>query len=117
MGLFNRVKFPKPLTCPNCGVTGIWTAQFWFGATDLIDYEVGQHLNWEYRWAVAGEPGHHRVLAQGVLEGCRHCGTYDFGGSLWEMVVIEIVDDVIVSVVQDTSGDGWWAEDWRVLEA
>ncbi|WP_147267864.1 hypothetical protein [Spongiactinospora rosea] len=83
---------------------------------DLIDYEVGQHLIWEERRGVEGEPGRHRVLAQGVLEGCGHCGMYDFGGSLWEMVVIEIVDDVIVSVVQDTSGEGWWEEDWRVLE-
>ncbi|MBB6350211.1 hypothetical protein AB0C18_12855 [Nonomuraea muscovyensis] len=116
MGLFNRVKLPDPLTCPNCGVAGIWTAQFRFGATDQIDYEVGQRLSWEYIWAVEGEPGHHRVLAQGILEGCPHCGSHDFGG-LWETAVIEIVDDVIVSVVQDSSGDGWWAEDWRVFEA
>ncbi|WP_431932924.1 hypothetical protein [Nonomuraea jabiensis] len=78
---------------------------------------MGQHLTWEYTWGVEGERGHHRVLAQGILEACEHCGTHDFGGLLWEMVVIEIVDDVIVSVVQDTSGDGWLAEHWRVLEA
>ncbi|GAA3473074.1 hypothetical protein [Nonomuraea roseola] len=116
MGMFNTVKLPDPLTCPDCGVAGIWTAQFKFGATDLVEYEVGQRLNWHYRWAVEGERGHHRVIVQGILEGCAHCRTYDFD-DLWEMVVIEIVDDVIVSVVQDTSGDGWWAEGWRVLEA
>lgn len=62
-----------------------------------------------------GERGLHRVLVQGILEGCGHCRTLDFA-PIWEMAVIEIVDDVIVSAVRDFDGEGWWAETWRVIE-
>ncbi|WP_203883783.1 hypothetical protein [Planotetraspora kaengkrachanensis] len=115
MGMFSVVRMPEPLACPKCGESGTWKAQFKFGALDLVEYRVGQRLDWDYAWDVEGERGHHRVVAQGVLEGCPHCHAHGFEEP-WDLVVIEIVDDVIVSAVQDTSGEGWWADEWRVLK-
>ncbi|TDE60429.1 hypothetical protein E1295_00920 [Nonomuraea mesophila] len=110
--MYNRLRLPFHLECPACGERDRWWLQFRFGTLTLADYELGHRVNWLRRGLKEGRPGLGRVLIQGTLEECPHCRA-DLGPA-HEIWIIEVRDDVFATVVEDTSGQGYWQEFWRV---
>ncbi|WP_157570495.1 hypothetical protein [Microtetraspora malaysiensis] len=114
MGMYNRLRLPAPIDCPACGVRGRWWVQFRFGPLALTNYEAGEPVDWAAGGRKEGRRGLGRVLIQGTLEECPNCRA-DLGRE-HEIVTIEVREDVFVSAVEDTSGDGYWPEFWRAVD-
>jgi hypothetical protein len=70
MGAFNRIS--AKLVCPSCGFLVDVVVQFKYGRTWLIDYKLGDELQWG--GLERGERGRRHVVVDGCVEKqCANC--------------------------------------------
>jgi predicted RNA-binding Zn-ribbon protein involved in translation (DUF1610 family) len=91
MSLYSRLHIEQQEECPNCNSMINRTVQFAYGNTRLVNYEVGQTLQWGGN--DVGERGHVRVRVSGHAEPCPRCG--HLPDTLYEVLIEE---DRLVSV-------------------
>src|SRR5688572_64615 len=94
MGAYNVVTATLP--CPGCNGSVPLRIQFKYGNTWQHEYKLGERLTWGGN--DIGEPGHKRVVVDGIAESCPSCG-YDETMDYY----VFLRDDVIVSVEPATN--------------
>jgi hypothetical protein len=82
MSLYSRLLVDDD-ECPHCHSMIRRTIQFAYGDTRLVDYRLGQCLQWGGN--DVGERGHRRVRVSGFAESCAVCG--EATDTLYEVVI------------------------------
>ena len=83
VSLYSRVQVDRGEECPSCHSVINRIIQFGYGNTRLVDYRIGQPLEWGGN--DVGEPGHRRVRVSGHAEPCPRCGNVT--DTLYEVVI------------------------------
>ena len=93
VGIYNCL--PAEIKCPRCGVTGRVVIDLYFGLRNLIDYQLGDTVEWRPGKSVqkGGQPHEGTMDGEGYAE-CPECGKDYF-------LLVHVRNDKIVSVSPD----------------
>ncbi|YCK35292.1 hypothetical protein ACNF49_14760 [Actinomadura sp. ATCC 39365] len=112
MGMFNLVRPESKTICPQCDIEDYWWVQFMYGPLLLARYEIGSTIAWKTEGRREGFPGESHVFAEGVEQGCHHCGYQPAEEKKFD---IEIRFDRIESVRESDGTIDYRGEYWTMI--
>jgi len=103
MAIYNNMQYSG--ICPRCGLEQQFCAQLHFGLRDLIDYRIGDSVQWVGRKAVqnGGRPPDGTTVAEGYVV-CPSC-ELDF------FIEVTVHNDRIIKLSNDSSREPYLPDD------
>lgn len=114
MGVFNLLRPEGKTICPQCGIEDYWWIQFRYGPLLMTRYEIGSCINWQATGHGSGEgrPGQSGVFAEGIEQGCHHCGYHPADERLFD---IKIRSDKVEDIRESDGSVHYRGEPWILM--